>query len=524
MKKFLIASSLLILAVTFSGAQGAGQDQTVGSSLSQLDTAVRMLAGDLNKKLVEKKAGKVAVGQFPYRGTVVPLASYWINQLTGELANIPNRSYVILSGAPTGADWTISGEIIEIASGPIRLYTRLIRVEDRAVEASFFIDLERNQQVIGMLISAESQSGGRSSSAPVDALEPDGFDSPVPFEIGADENVQVVNRTLHNGDEDFFLLIPAGDGQLIMETTGSIDTYMEFYNADTQEKLGQNDDGGSGSNARIRYSAEAGKRYIAKVRGYDGSTGSYGFRAYLSARASSSSFSNPIPYEIGVDESATFVNRTLDSEDEDFFLLLPASDGQLIMETSGDTDTFMEFYNADTRSKLADNDDGGRGSNARIRYSVEAGKRYIAKVRGYDGDTGSYGFHAYIQVQVRLTPDEYEPDNDSNSARQIEIGTSQQHTFHNSNDVDWFKFQITQPGRYTIRARGVNSNRLDTYIELFDSNMSPIDDDDDGGESVDARLSLQLESGLYYLKAECLDEEPGQPYTISVSIEANMEK
>jgi hypothetical protein len=522
MKKYLLAISILILAATFNHAQGAAQnqEQPAGSSVSQLDTAVRILAGNLNRKLIEGKAGKIAVGQFPYRGAVVPLGSYWINQLTGELSNIPNRSYIILSGAPTGADWTISGEIIEVATDTIRLYTRLIRTEDRAVEASFQFDLERNAQIIGMLISVESQSGGRSSSTPVDALEPDSFDSPVPYEIGADENAQVVNRTLHSGDEDFFLLIPAGDGQLVMETTGSTDTYMEFYNAETQEKLAQNDDGGVGSNARIRQSVEAGKRYIAKVRGYDGATGSYGFRAYISIRASASGCNNPIPYEIGADDNAAVVNRTLDREDEDFFLLLPETDGQLIMETTGNVDTFMEFYNAENRQKLADDDDGGRGSNARIRYRVEAGKRYIAKVRGYDGDTGSYGFRAYIQVQVRLTPDEYEPDNDSASAKQIEIGIPQQHTFHNSNDVDWVKFQITQPGRYTIRARGVNSNRLDTYIELFDSNLSPIDDDDDGGESLDSRLSLHLGSGLYYLKAQCLDEEPGQPYTISIEAES----
>jgi len=82
--------------------------------------------------------------------------------------------------------------------------------------------------------------------------------------------------------------------------------------------------------------------------------------------------------------------------------------------------------------------------------------------------------------------------------------------------VDWVKIQITRPGRYTIRAKGSNSNRLDTYIELYDSNMVPIGEDDDGGENLDSRLALSLESGVYYLKAECLDESPNQPYDLSV--------
>jgi hypothetical protein len=509
--------------MTFIHAEGLSenQGQDAGRPVSQFDTAVKTLSDSLNKKLIDGRAGKVSVGQFPYKGTVVPLATYWINQLTGELANIPNRSYIILSTGTAGADWTISGEIIDVTATTIRVYTRLIRIENRAIEASFQFDLERNEQINGMLSSGESQGGGRSSTVVADSLEPDSFESPVLFEIGTDESVQVVNRTLHSGDEDFFLLLPENDGQLIMETTGSTDTYMEFYDADTRERLAQNDDGGSGYNSRIRYSVQAGKRYIAKVRGCESSdTGAYGFRAYLSIRASSSGFNNPISYEIGVDEGVPVANRILNRDDEEYFLLVPEHDGQLIAETTGNVDTFIEFYNADTREKLTENDDGGRNENARIRYRVEAGKRYIAKVRGYSGsDNGSYGFRAYLTIQANLAPDEYEPDNDSASAKQIEIGIPQQHNFHNSNDVDWVKFQITRPGRYIIRARGVNSNRLDTYIELFDSNMSLIDEDDDGGDNLDSRLSLYLQNGLYYLKAECLDDEPNQPYTISIMAE-----
>jgi hypothetical protein len=525
MKKLLFAIPVFVITMTFVHAQGAseGGESAAATPASQMDAAVKTLADGLNKKLIAGKAGKIAIGQFSYRGNAVPLGNYWINQLTGELANIPNRSYTVLSAGTTGADWTIAGEIIDTAEGAIRVYTRLIRTEDRAVEASFQFDFERNERIVAMLASGGSQDGRSSSVAP-DALEPDSFESPVPYEIGADANAQLTNRTLHSGDEDFFLLVPANDGQLTMETTGNMDTYMEFYNAETQEKLGQNDDGGSGSNARIRSNVQAGKRYIAKVRGYDRSTGSYGFRAYISIRTTSNGFENPLAFEIGSDENVPVMNRNIDNEDEDYFLLVPANDGQLIAETTGGTDTFMELYNAETRQKLAEDDDGGTRSNARIRYNVEAGKRYIAKVRGYDGDSGAYGFRAYIRVQVRLTPDEYEPNNDAASAKQIEIGTPQQHTFHNPNDVDWVKFQITQPGRYIIRARGVNSNRLDTYIELFDANQNSIDEDDDGGEGVDARLVLHLENGLYYLKVECLDENPSQPYTISIESEASSGK
>jgi hypothetical protein len=397
MKKHLLVIFVFLLSMT------AVYAQTTTSPFSQIDAAVKDLADNLHKKLIEEKAEKIAVGQFTYRGNVVPFCTYWINQLTEELTNKSQRSYIVLSGGVAGADRTISGEIVDVANF-IRIYTRLIRAENRAIEMSSHLDFDRNEHINGM-ISTGSSGSNSSSSVAMDSYEPDSFDSPVSYEIGVDESVQLMNRTLHNGDEDFFLLIPESDGRLIMETTGDVDTYMEFYNADTREKLTEDDDGGSRYNARIRYNVQAGRRYIAKVRGYSSS------------------------------------------------------------------------------------------------------------------DTGSYGFRAYLQIQIRLTPDEYEPDDDSASAKTIEIGVPQTHNFHNSSDIDWVKFQITTPGRYVMRARGVVSNRLDTYIELYNSDLRKIGEDDDGGESLDARLSMRLENGLYYLKVRCLDEEPDQAYTISIEME-----
>jgi hypothetical protein len=376
--------------------------QSNTSPVPQMDEAISALAGELHDKLVEIKVDRIALGQFSFQDSITPFSSYWVNHLTGELTNISGRPYSILSGGQADAPFTLSGEFVRVAD-IIRVYTRLIRTADRTIEASFYTNFERNEHTNAMLVSESGGSGERSSSVVRDAHETDSFENPVLYEIGVDESVTVMSRTIHsNSDEDFFLLIPASDGRLIMETTGSIDTMMDFYLADSRELLESNDDGGS----------------------------SY---------------------------------------------------------------------------------------NARIRYEVQAGTRYIAKVKGYGSTTGSYAFRAYLNVRVQAAPDEFEPDNESSAAGLIEIGTSQQHNFHNSNDVDWVKFQVTQPGRYTIRARGVNSNSLDTYIELFNTNLNSIAEDDDGGESYSSRLSLHLDVGLYYLKVWCLGDEPDQPYTVSVT-------
>jgi len=417
MKKCLIAISVFFLIMGAVYGQGSSEstvesaDADTGtgtaqaaSPVLQMDKAVKALAGDLHKKIIENRAGKIAVGQFVYRTSIPPLGSYWVNQLSGELSNIPNRSYIIVSGGPAGADWTVSGEIVEVAD-IVRVYTRLVRSEDRAIEGAFNTDLEKSAALAAMLLTGEI----RSAPVALDEWEIDSWENPATYEIGVDENAFVMMRTFHDeNDEDFFLLIPERDGRLVAETTGNIDTYMRFYNADSPPR----------------------------------------------------------------------------------------------------------------QEELASNDDGGSGFNAKIGYNVLAGRRYMAVVSGYSGEKGQYGFRAYLTDPVQLLPpDEYENDDDSSSAKWIEIGTSQQHSFHHTDDVDWVKFQVSQPGRYVIRTRGVNSNRLDTCIELYDANMNSIAEDDDGGEDMDSRLSLQLDSGLYYLKVWCLDYEPDQAYTISIEQE-----
>jgi len=489
--------------------------QNTASHIQQLDEAVKKLALDIHKKLTDEKAQKIAASQISYSGNTSQLGVYWINQLFYELTNIPNKSYTIQSGSAAGADWTISGEIVDMSSA-VRIFTNLTYSSDRTVKSVFQSDFERTSELAAML-----SSGARnSSSVSADEFEEDSFENPLPYEIGAEDNAVTINRSIHSGDEDFFLLVPGSNGRLVMETVGNIDTIMEFYDAGTRDKLAENDDGGQNTNARIRYSVEAGHRYIAKIHGYQNNTGNYGFKAYLSVNETpGTSMQNPITYELGIDESAPVIDRQLANGDEDFFLIIPEKGGRLTVETVGrETDTYMVFYDADTRDTLAENDDGGSVYNALIRYNVEAGKRYIAKVSGYDGDGGPYGFRAYIQVQITLEPDEYESDDEPSRAGSIEIGKAQQHTFHNSDDIDWLKFQVTRSGRHTISVRGVNSNRLDTFIELFDSNLNVITEDDDGGENLDSKLSLNLESGLYYLKVWCLNE-PNQPYKVIISQE-----
>ena len=504
---FFMAAGLVFAQAAQDRSEGTVQSLDEGSQIYILDNAVRRLSRDFNRKIIEINAENIGLGQFTYHGSSTNLGHYWQNQLIQELVNIPNRSFDIISPG-TATDWIISGEIIN-AAGIIRIYSRLINTNSRVIEGAFYSDLELNMELQQMLGSGTGTISSESNS----------WSFPIPYQIGNDPNVQSINRTLQEDGEEYFLLVPQASGRLVMETTGSIDTFMEFYDANTEDFLDDNDDGGANRNARIVYNVQAGRRYIALVRGFSSSTsGSYGFRAYM--QNTDNRWENPIRYDIGQDERHPVIDRNLGGGDEDFFLLVPDSDGRMTMETTGETDTFMEFYEAESRRLLSSNDDGGSGLNARITHTVEAGSSYIAKVRGYSSSSsGSYGFRAYLIPQADLSPDEYEPNDDPDSATLIQIGQTQTHSFHTPDDVDWFIFQVEEPGRITIHTRGTVSDRMDTYIELFDSNLNFIDEDDDGGDYRDSLLSLQLNRGTYFLKVWCLDSEPNQPYTISITME-----
>jgi hypothetical protein len=372
--------------------------QSPASFLPELDSAVRVLAADIQKRLPPSQHNgdqKIIIGQWGFRDSVTALGTYWAFQLAEELTNIPDRSFTLVSSG--NADLVISGEIIEVA-GNLRIYTRLIFSDAQIVAVSLHSDFQSTEALVQMLAST---GGAHTPIVLQDGYETDSMENPVLKEIGADADSPVIRRTLHS------------------------------------------------------------------------------------------------------------------QNDMDYFLLLPDRDGRLVMETTGDMDTVMEFFGPESENSLASDDDDGFDANAKIRHPVYGGGRYIAKVRGYSGATGSYGFRAYLVEEAVVSRDEYENDDNFSSAREIAIGISQTHTFHTGSDTDWVKFEVRQSGRYTVTVRGLN-NLLDPYIELYDAAQNSIDENDDGGESLDSRLTLSLDPGTYYLRVKCYDDEPAEPYTITI--------
>ena len=74
--------------------------------------------------------------------------------------------------------------------------------------------------------------------------------------------------------------------------------------------------------------------------------------------------------------------------DADLFSFLLASRATVVVETSGEADTYLTLFDAGGRSLMAD-DDGGAGRGSRIEAELSPG-RYFLSIEGVGDSEGSY--------------------------------------------------------------------------------------------------------------------------------------
>jgi len=199
-----------------------------------------------------------------------------------------------------------------------------------------------------------------------------------------------VSGNINNGQEFWYRVRSTENCILTVETFGSTDTYLEVYDSQQRNLLMENDDGPNEYNARVEIFAMAGDIYMFKLRGYDSDT-SGPFR--ISATQKNIPRTPELPINIITLETRS---GNIDRNGEYWFTVKPAVTGTLVVETSGDTDTFLTAYGEN--GFFVEDDDGGWENNARISINVQKpGTTYLFKLRGYDSDVrGPYKISASI--------------------------------------------------------------------------------------------------------------------------------
>jgi hypothetical protein len=374
---------VLALCVSLPGLFAQNSAGGIGPrSVADLDGKVRESAVAINQRLADLE-GKVQVNTFSLQGSETSLGAYWRENLTGELANIPNRKFTLLSGGGR-ADYLITGEISDI-SNTVRIHTRLVKVVDSSIIASLTTDLVKTEFLIDLL---DTGSAGISR----DMYEIDSMDNPLAV-TGSDW----INRSIHNKeDSDWFLITAEKNSLLIVELSSDMDTYLELYDRDTREKLDEDDDSGSNSDARIEYQAEAGRKYIVKARGYSGDTGRYRFRAvFTDPPEDPGEPNNTREQATALEPNGVFPTYFSSRSDTDWYKLeIPSAGATVTIYTESHLDTIIAIYDAQG-NKIDEDDDSGSDTNARISAPVPPGTLFI-EVKELDGSRGAYTLHNKI--------------------------------------------------------------------------------------------------------------------------------
>jgi hypothetical protein len=322
-----------------------------------------------------------------------------------------------------------------------------------------------------------------------------------------------MSRALHREDKDWFTIRPASPGILIAETGGDTDTIITLYRGN--DVIAQNDDNMGDVTSLIEYPVTSGVDYTICVEGYDESeTGPYrfvvSFEAIRDAGEPNDVPSQATPFSPGSAISAYF----LTPYDLDWYRYMVPSPGILAIHTEGTVDTIITMYDSND-SLLAEDDDSGENANASVSAKVTPGMVFI-RVSSYDGQLGKYTLKGLLYEPA--TPDRFENDDTAAGARDITPGSSQERNFTDASDEDWVRLRITRRGTYDIFAQAAD-DRLDTYLELYDSNDDLVDANDDWDEGWNARLRLEIEPGTYYIKVTTLSSNPidNSAYVLSVT-------
>ena len=317
-----------------------------------------------------------------------------------------------------------------------------------------------------------------------------------------------VHGVLNNvGDVDVFRIDLAATSTVWIFTTGNSDTVAELLTSE-DVIIGGDDDGDlpdSGGNFLITTSLDAGAYYL-RVRGYRNTTGAYVLQAEEMTDSTGKSDAVPLPLD------GTALGSFDNSSDEDFFKLEITADTELVLRSTGRTDT-VAFLSNSSGDVIAYNDDGyfaDRSLNFLIRTRLVAGVYYL-RLHAFRGSSGAFIVHAETVT---------EPGSDAANAHELTLGVAGGGNTDTGSDTDFFKFMLPEGNRITVDVvSDVERNGvLQGAGELQDSSFMVVQTykEDTDGRRVTLGGRHTLPAGTYYIKLVWTTILDSEDYSIIV--------
>ncbi len=214
------------------------------------------------------------------------------------------------------------------------------------------------------------------------------------------------SHTLTPGDYDWVTVYLQSGYRYTIQTTGSIDNHLFFYNTDGSTEITNNDDGGDLMNGLITVTITTTGYYFLKVEGNSTfTTGPYGLSVssgtYVSGGGDVYDPADDV-YTGAVTVSAgNAYPRTLVANDNDWFSVSLSAGYAYTIQTTGSYDTYIYLYDTDGSTILKSADQGGTSNNGLVSHTITTSGVYFIRAKGYYGtELGSYGLSISFGTQV----------------------------------------------------------------------------------------------------------------------------
>lgn len=316
---------------------------------------------------------------------------------------------------------------------------------------------------------------------------------------------QVVTGTLGAGDPSMLsgmgpfrayrMEATQGDRLIVTLRSGAFDAYLTIMRpvGGVHETLASDDDGGGGSDARIRWTVPVSGTYAVLAQAY-GSDASGGYTLSVE-RAPPTRPVQALPIALGETRSGTLTEESplVEAEEEDVFHDLYAFDGRagqevLITLDAEDFDALLVVghLSGTALEEIASDDDGGGGTNARLRVMLPADGRYGIQARALGaGGTGRY----------TLTLREAPPV----AARPLTPGREVREVMGEDPFAEW-TLQGEAGQRFVLTASSGDFDTVLTFGRRAEGRFETLEENDDAQDgTTNSRLEVTLPSGGTYV-------------------------
>nr|VFK51306.1 MAG: pre-peptidase C-terminal domain-containing protein [Candidatus Kentron sp. TC] len=322
------------------------------------------------------------------------------------------------------------------------------------------------------------------------------------------------SRINYGYDRDWFRIYLRGGQRVRFDLEGSPtgrgtlrDTYLRgIYDSNGSRISGTtNDDGGTGYNSRVDFTASRTGYYYVSAGAYSSRTGSYRLTATALNTVSpvQPGGGGEIAANTGTSGRLTLGGNTTSSiersGDRDWFRIHLNAGQRVRFDLEGSPtgrgtlrDTYLRGIYDSNGSRISGttNDDGGTGYNSRVDFTASQTGYYYVAAGAYGSRTGSY----------RLTATDITPTDDfsanTGTRGRLSLNGNTTGNIQYSGDRDWFRIHLNagQQVRFDLEGSPTGRGTLrDTYLRgIYDSSGRQISGttNDDGGTGYNSRVDF----------------------------------